>query len=135
MNMLLLFLLISIQTPYAQENYLLVHISQSLATIGNLTNRWIYHQCTPDYSLNSEIPLPQLSPILLVSLHHVLCRIHLVSQHICSPTQIHSSLFLYDQQTVTNCSTVPQEYLFQGNHAVTQKHHIQLPNTHLYLTV
>ena len=31
--MLLLFLLIFIQTPYAWENYFLVHISQSLATI------------------------------------------------------------------------------------------------------
>lgn len=55
---LLLFLLISIQTPYAWENNPLVHISQSLATIGNLTNRWVYHQYTPDYSLNSEAPLP-----------------------------------------------------------------------------
>ena len=57
---LLLFLLISIQTPYAWENNPLVHISQSLATIGNLTNSWVYHQCTPDYSLNSEAPLPYL---------------------------------------------------------------------------
>lgn len=137
---LLLSLLIFIQISYAWENNALAHISQSLATRGNLTDCWIYHQCPrtlTEYQDPLALAISKLTGIPPPCLVHnssilpayCVCLLKSTAPFPCLVNRTRQN----SQQFLRNiCSKGTLQ--LPGN-IRSSKHQIQLPNTHIYLTV